>query len=178
MNSQASRRYLICGALAVVVVLSAVSGADRTADGDPAAKSPPRPAPPPRAAGASRATTTPPPPVQLEALPVREPPAETDRVATNPFTAMTWHVPPPAPKPVAKPPPPPPSAPPMPFAFLGRYEEGGKLTIMLVKGERVYMVAEGDVIDQTYRVERMAAGKLELTYLPLDVKQVISTGGP
>lgn len=65
----------------------------------------------------------------------------------------------------------------MPFSFLGRYEEGETRIILLVRGERIYTVAEGEVIDDTYRVERLAGGQLELIYLPLNIKQTISTGG-
>jgi hypothetical protein len=117
--------------------------------------------------------------IEVEKMQRRDGPPDPDKVASNTFGAMSWHVPPPTPpKPVAKPaPPPPPSAPPMPFTFLGRYEDGGTRTILLVKGERIYTVSEGDVIDQTYRVERLAGGQLELTYLPLNIKQTISAGG-
>jgi len=48
---------------------------------------------------------------------------------------------------------------------------------LLVKGERIYTVSEGEVIDNTYRVERLTGGQLELTYLPLNIKQTISAGG-
>ncbi len=65
----------------------------------------------------------------------------------------------------------------MPFSFMGRYEEGTTRIIMLVKGDRIYTVSEGDVIDNTYRVERLTGGQLELTYLPLNIKQSISAGG-
>jgi hypothetical protein len=65
----------------------------------------------------------------------------------------------------------------MPFSFLGRYEEGGKLIILLVRSDRIYTVSEGEVIDNTYRVERLTGGQLELTYLPLNIKQTISAGG-
>jgi hypothetical protein len=65
----------------------------------------------------------------------------------------------------------------MPFSFLGRYEEGETRIILLLRGERIYTVAEGEVIDNTYRVERLAGGQLELIYLPLNIKQTISTGG-
>jgi hypothetical protein len=65
----------------------------------------------------------------------------------------------------------------MPFSFLGRYEEGGTQIILLVRGDRIYTVSAGDVIDNTYRVEGLSGGRLELTYLPLDIKQTISTGG-
>jgi len=33
------------------------------------------------------------------------------------------------------------------------------------------------VIDNTYRVERLNGGQLEVTYLPLNIKQTISAGG-
>ncbi len=64
----------------------------------------------------------------------------------------------------------------MPFSYFGRYEEGGSLVILLVKGERIYTVAEGEVIENTYRIERLIGGRLELTYLPLNIKQTISAG--
>jgi hypothetical protein len=95
------------------------------------------------------------------------------------FGAMSWYVPPPPPppQPPRKPlPPPPPSAPPMPFSFLGRYVEDEALIILLVKGERIYTVSEGEVIENTYRVERLMGGVLEMTYLPLNIKQTINTG--
>jgi hypothetical protein len=64
----------------------------------------------------------------------------------------------------------------MPFTYLGLYEEGSGKVIMLVKGDRIYTVTEGDVIENTYRVDRVSAGVVELTYLPLNIRQSISTG--
>lgn len=114
--------------------------------------------------------------VELERL--SRPDAQAVAAAGNPFGAISWYVPPspPAPAPPRVVPPPPPTAPPMPFSFFGRYEEGGTLIILLLKGERIYTVSAGDVIDDTYRVEGLAGGRLELTYLPLNIKQTISTG--
>lgn len=94
----------------------------------------------------------------------------------NVFGATSWYVPPPPPPPVKPPPPPKPAAPAMPFTFLGLYEEGTGKVVMLVKGDRIYTVGEGDVIENTYRVERVSAGVVELTYLPLNIRQSISTG--
>jgi len=59
---------------------------------------------------------------------------------------------------------------------MGRYEEDGKRIILLVRGDRIYTVTEGEVIDNIYRVERLTGGQLELTYLPLNIKQTISAG--
>lgn len=174
MSARTWRRYALFGALALVLVLSAVSGKGWNTAGESVVPSPAR------APQVARAPVQPLPVIELEKLQRRDAPADTDKVASNTFGAMTWHVPPPPPlpKPVAKaPPPPPPSAPPMPFTFLGRYEDGGTRTILLIKGERIYTVSEGEVIDQTYRVERLAGGQLELTYLPLGIKQTIRAGG-
>ena len=175
MIARAWRRRALFGALAVTIVLSAVSGGK---GGDAADK--PAAAARTRTPQHAREAAQPITHVELERLQRPEAPADRDIVAGNTFGAMSWHVPPPPapPKPAVKPgPPPPPAAPPMPFTFLGRYEDGDTRTIMLVKGDRIYTVSEGDVIDQTYRVDRLAGGQLELTYLPLDIKQTIGTGG-
>jgi len=92
------------------------------------------------------------------------------------FTSSSWYVPPPPPPPLPPAPPPAPSAPPMPFSYLGRYEDAPTRLVILVNGERMYTVAEGDVIENTYRIERVTAGQVELTYLPLNIKQTLSTG--
>lgn len=93
----------------------------------------------------------------------------------NVFSARSWYVPPPPPPPPA--PPAAPSAPPLPFSYLGSYEDAPTSLIILVNGERMYTVAEGDVIEDTYRIERVTAGQVELTYLPLNIKQFLNTGG-
>lgn len=167
-------RRTLFGALAMAVVLSAVSGIGRNTAGERVV---------PARARMSQVPTKPAQPmnyIALDRLKRRDAPSDTDTVAADTFAAKSWYVPPPPPplpKPVAKAPPPPPAAPPMPFSFMGRYEEAGTRIILLVKGDRIYTVSEGDVIDNTYRVERLAGGQLELTYLPLSIKQTISAGG-
>lgn len=136
-------------------------------------------------AGVPKAVESGPPPqpalkVELERL--QRPAAKTapEPAVGNAFSATSWYVPPPPPPPPPPrkpPPPPPPTAPPMPFSYLGRYEEAGGLVILLVKNERIYTVSVGDVIENIYRVDAYAPGRLELTYLPLDIRQTISTGG-
>jgi hypothetical protein len=97
----------------------------------------------------------------------------------NVFVATSWFVPPPPPPkalPVKPLPPPPPSAPPLPFSYLGRYVEDGKLTLMLVRADRIYTVSEGELIDNTYRIGAVSGSLLELTYLPLNIKQTLNVG--
>mgnify|MGYP001233761550 CR=1 FL=1 len=91
------------------------------------------------------------------------------------FASKSWYVPPPPPPPK---PPPPPTAPPLPFGFMGSYQEAdGKQVFFLTKGENLYTVSSGDVIDGIYRVEAASAGRLELTYLPLNIRQALNMGG-
>lgn len=96
----------------------------------------------------------------------------------NAFGATSWYVPPPPPPPPKPLPPPPPTAPPMPFSYLGLYEGGSGKVIMLVRGDHIYTVGVGDVIDNTYRIDRFDQGVVEMTYLPLNIKQSINTGNP
>lgn len=96
----------------------------------------------------------------------------------NAFGATSWYVPPPPPPPPKPLPPPPPTAPPLPFSYLGLYQGAPGLVIMLVRGGLIYTVAVGDVIDNTYRIDAVEHGKVEITYLPLNIKQFISTGNP
>jgi hypothetical protein len=104
--------------------------------------------------------------------------------AKNAFAARSWlpPAPPPRPVPPAPPPPPPatpepPRAPPLPFKFAGRLEQPGAPTSWyLLLGERLVVVAVGDVIDGQYRVDAGSAGQLAFTYLPLQQQQLLSIG--
>jgi hypothetical protein len=99
---------------------------------------------------------------------------------SNLFGATSWAAPPP-PAPVVKvmapPEPPAPTAPPMPFNYLGIYHEGKVHAAVLSKGDQVYTVAPGDVIDGTYRIESFRDKDVELNYLPLNIRQTVTSGG-
>jgi hypothetical protein len=103
----------------------------------------------------------------------------TPDAAGNPFQVLSWL--PPAPPPVPQHPvpavaPPPPSAPPLPFAFVGLLDaESAHPRVFLSSGDRLLIAAPGDVLDQQYRLEAIAAAELVFTYLPLDQKQSLST---
>jgi hypothetical protein len=97
------------------------------------------------------------------------------------FKGKSWYVAPPKPKPVPPPPPPPPpppTAPPLPYSFMGTYQgKDGKMIIYLTRGDQVYAVSPGDVLESIYRVQGISAGQLILIYLPLNIQQTISIGG-
>lgn len=98
----------------------------------------------------------------------------------NAFDTISWYAPPPpppAPPPSLPQPPAEPVAPPLPFTYLGHFKNQDlpAPVIILGRADRVYTVSEGEVIDDTYRIGPVTAGILELTYLPLNIKQSLKT---
>ncbi|EJM75509.1 hypothetical protein PMI29_00303 [Pseudomonas sp. GM49] len=69
-----------------------------------------------------------------------------------------------------------PTAPPLPFQFVGRLDDRSDLQVFLQNGEKIYVVRKGDVIDQTWRIERISNEELSLVYLPLHLSQTLSVG--
>ena len=99
------------------------------------------------------------------------------------FESKSWYVPPPPPPPapprVETPlPPPPPSAPPLPFSFLGQYQEDDRQVILLMKGERMLLVKAGEIVEGTYRVEGVQGKLLTLVYIPLGIRQTLDVEPP
>ncbi|MCE5993743.1 hypothetical protein LVV80_17220 [Pseudomonas sp. KCA11] len=69
-----------------------------------------------------------------------------------------------------------PTAPDLPFQFIGRIGDRDDLQIFLQSGEKLYVVRQGDVIEDTYRLDRVSASELHLVYLPLHQSQTLSVG--
>ncbi|MBI4986641.1 MAG: hypothetical protein HZC24_15190 [Rhodocyclales bacterium] len=86
------------------------------------------------------------------------------------FPAQTW-TPAPALAPETQP-----VAPPLPFSFGGRYVEAGRTLVFLMEGERVHAVRVGDTIKGAYRVDAIEPTVVQLTYLPLNLRQSLPTG--
>lgn len=164
-------RWAVPGIVFTAVVMAATPGEDSNAQMSHVS------AQPENAAGS---------PARAQVQPLGTVQVELDRLARlhkgagmkigNVFDATSWYVPPPPAPPAPPGPPPVPTAPPMPFTYLGRYEDAPTQLVFLVKGERIYTVTEGEVIDGTYRVARVTKGLVELTYLPLNITQTLSTG--
>lgn len=112
-------------------------------------------------------------------------PVQSEAIAQSPdeeiqdlFMTHSWYVaPPPAPKALRPVVAPKPVAPPVPYSYLGQVEQEGRTMFFLFKANRLYSVAAGDVLDGAYRVEGGAAGKVDLTYLPLNIKQTVILKG-
>ncbi|MCE1117638.1 hypothetical protein [Pseudomonas sp. NMI795_08] len=69
-----------------------------------------------------------------------------------------------------------PTAPTLPFQFVGRLGDRDDLQVFLQNGEKLYVVRQGDVIEDTYRLDRVSATELSLVYLPLHQSQTLSVG--
>jgi hypothetical protein len=92
----------------------------------------------------------------------------------NLFKVHSWLVVPPVKK-VKPEPPPPPVAPPAPFTYMGKLEDTPKNTqIFLVADGKLYTPRAGEKIDQQWRLDAEEANALRLTYLPLNLPQVLS----
>lgn len=103
-------------------------------------------------------------------------PRKVANVVTNLFGGHSWYVAPPPPPPVVYVAPAP-TAPPLPFRVLGSYASAGTAPVyFLVRGDSVYDVHVGDVIDGTYSVDSAANGRLNFTYLPLKISQSLAIG--
>ncbi len=92
------------------------------------------------------------------------------------FQGQNWSPPPPPVKAERPPPPPPPTAPPLPFTILGKAVSAGVWEVFLARGDKTYVARLNEVIDGTYRVDRIAPPLLMLTYLPLNQTQQVNIG--
>jgi len=69
-----------------------------------------------------------------------------------------------------------PAAPTVPYSYIGKKSEGGVWEVYLALGEEIRVAKINTVMDQNYRVDRIAPPTLALTYLPLNQAQNMSIG--
>lgn len=72
--------------------------------------------------------------------------------------------------------PPKPTAPAIPFTVIGKKLEAGTWEVYLAKGEQTYVVRQGDVVANDYRVSSITPTHMTLVYVPLDEPQLLQTG--
>ncbi|PPD57137.1 MAG: hypothetical protein CTY10_00635 [Methylotenera sp.] len=74
-----------------------------------------------------------------------------------------------------QPPPPPPVAPPAPFTYMGKLEDSPKGTqVFLMRGGKLFTAIKGQKIDAQWRLDSEEESILKLTYLPLNLPQVLA----
>lgn len=69
--------------------------------------------------------------------------------------------------------PPPPSAPPLQFEYLGRVVSEGRTRVFLAQANQNFVAGVGERINDEYRVYRIREDAIELTYLPLGIRQTL-----
>ncbi len=90
------------------------------------------------------------------------------------FAPQSWVPPPPKVTPVVSRPADP-VLPALPFRYVGQLEESdGKAVIYLARGDEVYTVRPGDVLETQYRVDAVDAAQITLTYLPMNRQQMLA----
>lgn len=90
----------------------------------------------------------------------------------DPFRVKSWYVAPPA----SKAPPPKPTAPPLPFQYLGKLTDNGETRVFLSHQGKHLIARVGDVLNNSYRVEKIEGGKMTLLYQPLKETQILAIG--
>ncbi len=83
------------------------------------------------------------------------------------FPAQSWRLPPPPVARVETPPPPPPMAPPLPFRYLGRWDDDRGETVFLAQGETLITARTGQRL-ASWRLDKVGTHSLEFTYEPLN----------
>ncbi len=69
-------------------------------------------------------------------------------------------------------------APPFPFYFVGRVWLPSGTQVLLGRGDDAFVVREGDVLTEQYRVEKLGAADLVVVHLPTDTRTVIQFDVP
>lgn len=86
--------------------------------------------------------------------------------------------PPDARRPASAPPPAQaPQAPPLPFTYLGRIRSGGTTTVFLARQNRESVARLGDILDDTYRVDKIEETRMVFVYLPTGTQQFLPLAG-
>jgi hypothetical protein len=69
----------------------------------------------------------------------------------------------------------PPQAPQLPFTYLGKVIEDGKLSVFLARGDDSFSLPAGkrQKLDDQYRVDKVTETQVVFTYLPMNTKQTL-----
>lgn len=89
------------------------------------------------------------------------------------FQSKSWYTAPPPPKQAIALPPPLPTAPQLTFTYSGRMIDGDQVILFLSKNGRQYTAKVGDVLDDTYRLDKVTNTNALLTYLPMNIQQTL-----
>jgi len=66
-----------------------------------------------------------------------------------------------------------PPEPPLPFKYLGKVIDDGKLSVFLMAANAYYSVQQGETVIKQYRVDRITDAAVTFTYLPTGTQKVL-----
>jgi hypothetical protein len=69
------------------------------------------------------------------------------------------------------------AVPPLPFRYVGRVAQNGKVEVLLMRGDKLYSIAAGEKIGEDYVVEQIGESSIRFRYLPLRLKQSMDLPG-
>lgn len=75
-------------------------------------------------------------------------------------------------------PPPLPSIPALPFKYIGKLFGDDEYVVFLSLHGKSLSVKLGDVLQQTYRIEEIKPPLMQVTYIPMNIKQTLMIGEP
>ena len=67
-----------------------------------------------------------------------------------------------------------PTAPPLPFSYIGRQTQAGRVDVFLAQGDKVHVVQVHSLLDKDYRVDAISPTAVSFTYLPLNTPQQLA----
>ncbi len=70
---------------------------------------------------------------------------------------------------------PPPAPPPLPFTYLGKWQENGQDVLFLAQGNRVLPVRQGET-HHGWRLDQVKDDAMTFTYVPLAMQQTLRIG--
>lgn len=65
------------------------------------------------------------------------------------------------------------SIPPLPYRFLGKFNDGTELVVYLGRGEQTVVAKNGETLDGTYKIVDITEKNIDFVYLPRDEKQTL-----
>jgi hypothetical protein len=66
-----------------------------------------------------------------------------------------------------------PTAPPLPFTYVGKLIQDGKLAVFIGMQGRDMLIKKDETIAQTYHVDDISATEVKMTYIPLQIQQIL-----
>jgi len=66
-----------------------------------------------------------------------------------------------------------PTAPPLPFTYVGKLIQDGKLAVFIGMRGQDMLIKKGEIIAQTYHIDDISSTEVKMTYLPLQIQQIL-----